>query len=181
MMILAVSIKKMVMTDMTLPLHDNFPNITGNNISLRQILAADIKDLIEISFYDAVQAKTLQQATEMQAKINKDYIEGNSIHWGIVNNFTNEIVGTCGYYRGFDKGEGELGCVLLPQYYGRGFMTAAMLLAIDFGLNQIGLKRIWAITTRQNKQAVKLLERLNFMKIADLDGNEVEYELSQQG
>jgi ribosomal-protein-alanine N-acetyltransferase len=115
----------------------------------------------------------------MQVEIDKDYINGNSIHWGISNNSTNKLVGTCGYYRGFDKGEGELGCVLLPQYRGQGFMTSAMLLAIEFGLNIIGLKCIWAVTTQQNKEAIKLLERLNFIKIADLDDNEIEYELKK--
>ena len=162
---------------MRLPPYEIFPIITGDKITLRQILAADIEDLIEISFYDAIQATTLQQATTMQAKINKDYIDGNSVHWGIADNFTNKIIGTCGYYRGLDKGMGELGCVLLPQYRGKGFMTSAILLAIDFGLNTIGLKRIWAITTKQNEKAIKLLEQLNFVKTADLDDNEMEYEL----
>jgi ribosomal-protein-alanine N-acetyltransferase len=164
---------------MSLPPYDIFPIISGDKISLRQILTADIEDLIEISFYDAIQATTFQQATEMQDKINKDYIEGNSIHWGIADNLTNKIIGTCGYYRGLDQGTGELGCVLLPQYRGQGFMTSAMLLAIDFGLNYIGLKRVWAITTKQNEKAIKLLEQLNITKIADLDDNEIEYELRQ--
>jgi ribosomal-protein-alanine N-acetyltransferase len=164
---------------MRLPPFDIFPTISGDKISLRQIQVADIEDLIEISFYDAIQATTLQQATEMQAKINKDYIDGNSVHWGIADNLTNKIIGTCGYYRGLDKGTGELGCVLLPQYRGRGFMTSAMLLAIDFGLNTMGLKRVWAITTKQNEKAIKLLEQLNFIKIADLDDTEMEYELRQ--
>jgi ribosomal-protein-alanine N-acetyltransferase len=162
---------------MKLPPYNTFPIITGDRITLRQILTADIEDLIEISFYDAIQATTLQQASEMQEKINKDYIEGNSIHWGIADSLTNKIIGTCGYYRGLDQGTGELGCVLLPQYHGQGFMTSAMLLAIDFGLNSIGLKRVWAITTKQNEKAIKLLENLNFTKIADLDDNEIEYEL----
>jgi len=164
---------------MKLPPYNNFPNISNDKILLRQILTADIKDLVEISFYDAVQATTVQQATEMQVKINQDYIDGNSIHWGIADRLTNKIVGTCGYYRGFDKGEGELGCVLLPQYRGQGYMTSAMLLAIEFGLNAIGLKRIWAATSQQNKEAIKLLERLGFIKIANLDDNEVEYELKK--
>ena len=56
-------------------------------------------------------------------------------------------------------------------------MTAAMLLAIDFGLNNIGLKRVSAITTKQNVKAIQLLERLNFIKNADLDNYELEYEL----
>jgi ribosomal-protein-alanine N-acetyltransferase len=172
-------VKNTITDKMRLPPYDIFPIISGDRISLRQIMTSDIEDLIEISFYDAVQATTLQQAAEMQDKINKDYIEGNSIHWGIADNLTNKIIGTCGYYRGLDQGTGELGCVLLPQYRGQGFMTSAMLLAIDFGINTIGLKRVWAITTKQNEKAIKLLEQLNFTKIANLDDNEIEYELRQ--
>lgn len=159
------------------PPYSVFPDITGGKILLRQIITADIKDIVEISFYDAVQATTIQQATEMQAKINTDYLDGNSIHWGIADKLTNKIVGTCGYYRGLDKGAGELGCVLLSQYRGQGYMTAAMLLAIEFGLSNIGLNRIWAITSQHNKDAIKLLERVNFIKIGDLEDGEVEYEL----
>lgn len=164
---------------MRLPPYDKFPSISDDKILLRQIRFSDINDIIEISFYNSIQATSLTQAIEMQEKINEDYNNGNSIHWGIVDKLTNKIVGTCGYYRGFDKGEGELGCVLLPQYRGQGYMTFAILLAIEFGLNAIGLKRIWAITTKQNVKAIKLIEKLNFIKIADLDDNEVEYELKQ--
>jgi ribosomal-protein-alanine N-acetyltransferase len=170
-------LKETISDKMKLPPYPIFPNISGDKISLRQILTADIKDLVAISFYDSVRATTVQQPTAMQAKINKNYSDGNSIHWAISDKLTNTIVGTCGYYRGLDKGEGELGCVLLPQYRGQGFMTSAMLLAIEFGLNTIGLKRIWAITGQQNKEAIKLLERLHFIKIADLGDNEIEYEL----
>lgn len=56
-------------------------------------------------------------------------------------------------------------------------MTAAMLIAIEFGLKTMELKRIWAITGQQNKEAIKLLKRLNFIKIADVDDNQIEYEL----
>lgn len=162
---------------MKLPPYDTFPSISDDNISLRKIQFSDINDIIEISFYDAIQAVTLTQAMEMQAKINKDYSSGNSIHWAIADKLTNKIIGTCGYYRGLDKGEGELGCVLLPQYCGQGYMTFALLLAIEFGQNNIGLKRIWARTTKQNEKAIKLIEKLNFIKIADLDNNEIAYEL----
>ncbi|MGO4291041.1 GNAT family N-acetyltransferase [Chitinophaga sp. RAB17] len=164
---------------MNLPPYGVFPIITGDNISLRQIQLSDINDIIEISFYDAVQATTLQQAIAMQDNINQDYKDGNSIHWGIAENVTNKIIGTCGYYRGLDKGTGELGCILLPSYRGQGFMTAAMSLAIDFGINNMQLKRIWAETTQQNERAIKLLERLNFIKVEDLENNGVEYEIRQ--
>lgn len=153
---------------MKLPPYDNFPSISDDKISLRQIQFSDIKDLIEISFYDAIQATTMKQAKEMQAKINEDYKDGNSIHWGIADKLTNKIVGTCGYYRGLDKGEGELGCVLLPKYRGQGYMTSAMLLAIEFGLHDIGLRRIWAITNKQNEKGITLLRSLTLLRLQNL-------------
>ncbi|MDO9595339.1 MAG: GNAT family N-acetyltransferase [Lutibacter sp.] len=162
---------------MNLPPYQDFPIISDEKIRLRQIIESDLNDLLEISFYDAKQAKNVEQAIEIQAKIDKDYEEGNSIHWGIEAISSTKIVGTCGYYRGLNKGEGELGCVLLPQYRGQGFMTNAMQLAIDFGLKNIGLNRIWAVTSKQNNKAIKLLERLNFIKFTDLPDDEIEYEL----
>lgn len=133
---------------MKLPPYEIFPSLVGEKIVLRQIQDSDLQDLIEISYYDAIQAKTKQEAAEMQAKIDNDYLEGNSIHWGIADKLTNKIVGTCGYYRGLDKGAGELGCVLLAQYRGQGLMTPAMQLAIAFGIHTIGLERVWAVTKK---------------------------------
>ncbi|MFE3870106.1 GNAT family N-acetyltransferase [Flavobacterium sp. ZS1P70] len=162
---------------MKLPPYDFYPSISDEKIVLRQILASDIQDVIELSFYNSIQAKTIEEATEMQKKIDIDYESGNSIHWGIVEKSTNNIVVTCGYYRGLDKGIGELGCVLLPQYRGKGFMSLAMQLALNFGLDTIGIKCVKAITTKQNEKAKQLLKRLNFIKIANLQDNEIEYEL----
>lgn len=161
---------------MNLPPYPIFPSITADKISLRQIAAEDIKEIVAISFYDGVQATSVKDASAMQDRINADYLEGNSIHWGIADK-SGKIVGTCGFYRGLDEGDGELGCVLLPQYRKQGYMSEAMAAAIEFGLNTIGLKRVWAITSQYNSPAVTLLERLNFVKVADLENNELEYEL----
>ncbi len=164
---------------MKLPPFDLFPLISDGKIRLRQIISSDTKDLLEISYYDAKQAKNLAQAIEIQARIDKDYEEGNSIHWGIEDISTNKIVGTCGYYREFSKEEGELGCVLLSQFRGQGFMTNAMQLVIDFGLKNMELKQICAITSKHNYQAIKLLERLSFIKLTDLSNDQIEYELKR--
>lgn len=162
---------------LSLPPYTIFPEIIGDQILLRQIVSTDVIDIIEISYYNAVRATTIHEASNMQAAINKDYRNGNSIHWGIADKLTNNILGTCGYYRGLATGEGELGCVLLPQYRGQGYMNAAMLLAIEYGLKTIGLKRIWARTNRQNQKAINLLEKLSFSKVADSEADETEYEL----
>ena len=164
------------MSKIKLPPYDKFPEIIADTIILRQVQTEDIKDLVEISFYDSRPALTIEDAIAMQERINLDYQNGSSIHWGIADKQTNEIIGTLGYYRGFDKGIGELGCVLRPGFRRQGFMTTAMKLATEFGLNAIGLNKIIAITTKQNDKAIKLLERLNFIKTTNLQGDEIEYQ-----
>lgn len=166
---------------MRLPPYRQFPLLSNDKISLRQIVTSDLEDLLEISVYDGVKATTLLDAAEMQIQINQDYTNGNSIHWGITDNLTHKILGTCGYYRGLNTGSGELGCVLLSQYRGQGYMTAALSLAINFGLHHIGLTRISAITTQPNRKAISLLERLCFEKISELDDNKIEFEFRQPG
>jgi ribosomal-protein-alanine N-acetyltransferase len=161
---------------MNLPPYADFPTIIGDTIILRKIEPSDVPDIISISYYDAVAAASVDEAIAMQDKINADYAKGDSIHWGIADKFSNKIVGTCGYYRGLDQGEGELGCVLLPQYYGKGYMTQAMKMAVQFGLEIIKLTHVGAITSKDNESAIKLMERLNFIKIADLPDNEIEYQ-----
>lgn len=163
---------------MKLPPYDTFPVLKDRNITLRPVQKADISHLLEISFYDSVKAADLEQALGMQYKINADYEAGNSIHWGIADNTTNKITGTCGFYRGFNKRSGELGFVLLSQYRGKGFMTTALSRVIDFGFTYMGLERIWAVTNRQNVNAIKLLERLHFRKVA-VSGDEAEYEFTK--
>jgi ribosomal-protein-alanine N-acetyltransferase len=167
----------MSVASLNLPPYNNFPTITGDKILLRQILLSDIPEIVEISFYNAKPATTTEQAIEMLEKINSDYNNGHTIHWGIFDVATNKIVGTCGYYRGFEHRTGELGCILLPLFRGMGYMTEALKSAISFGVNVIKLDRIIAVTTKQNSRAVKLLERLEFKKSADLQNDEVEYVL----
>lgn len=161
---------------MNFPPYDKFPEIDSETIILREIQDDDIKDVVEISFYDAMPALTVEKAKEMQNRINQDYQNGSSIHWGIANKQTNQIMGTLGYYRGFDNGIGELGCVLKSEFHGKGFMTTAMKMAAEFGLNNIGLTKVIAITDRQNNSAIKLFNRVGFVKTRDLEENEIEYQ-----
>ncbi len=159
-----------------LPPYETYPVLSNETVTIRGIQEADIPDLVDISFYDAQPAADAAAAWTMQCKIDADYAKGDSVHWAITDRHTNEIAGTCGYYRGLGNGTGELGCILKPGFRGKGYMTAAMALAIDFGIQEIGLDKIIAITTVQNLPAIRLLERLNFRKTADMEDSEVLYE-----
>lgn len=162
---------------MKLPPYTYFPVLQSSELVLREVQTSDLHELLPICFYDGKQALDVKQAIEMQQRINEDYKQGNSIHWLITDANTKKILGTCGYYRGFDDSTGELGCVLLETSRGRGIMTKSMHLAINFGFETIDLERIAAITTIQNKKAVALLSRLQFQETRKITKEEVEYVL----
>jgi len=169
----ASSIFNQFIFTMQLPPYNTFPVLQNHQVILREIISDDIENILEISYYDSVQSATLRQGIEVNKRINNDYLEGNSIHWGIVDTLTNSLVGTCGYYRGFENKNGELGFVLLAQYRGQGFMFSAMSLAIKFGLEHIGLHKITAITNQQNEKAIDLLLRLQFEQFPKEEGNDL--------
>ena len=59
-------------------------------------------------------------------------------------------------------------------------MTAALQLAINFGIGQMMLRRIRAATATENHSARKLFERLNFKEVRDTPDGEVELELVRE-
>ena len=162
---------------MHLPPYATFPELAAAGILLRQVTDDEVADVLDISFYNACPAASLAEATAMLHRINEDYARGESLHWGIADAQTNRIVGTLGFYRGFAEGIGELGCVLKPAFHGRGLMQSAMGLAVGFGLRQMDLRNIIALTSAQNTPAIKLLERLQFRSVAAGEENEICYSL----
>lgn len=164
---------------MNLPPYPVFPELSNERVLLRAVTKADIAQLREISFYDAKLAESPEQAWQMQEHIDRDYREGHGIHWCIEEIAAKCVVGTCGFYRGFHNEEGELGCVLRPAFHGKGYMTEAMKLAIDFGFDVIGLQKIIANTTMQNQKAIRLLERLAFKNTGKLSGKDLRFGLQR--
>lgn len=161
---------------MLLPPFDMFPILRGERVVLREVQPSDCRDIVSISFYNGKPAASTDEAAAMLERIDNDYRNGETVHWGIADPLSNTLLGTCGYYRGFSSDSGELGCVLLQDSRGKGIMTEALQLAIAFGIDVLGLKRITAITTADNSKAIALLERLNFVEVHRRDsGLEFEF------
>lgn len=163
---------------MYLPPYPVFPTLYTKRTALREVKASDVEDIVEISTYDGQRASTTADALQMLGKIERDYRNGDSVNWGIADPVTNEIMGTCGYYRGFKNDIGELGCILRPTFRGKGFMSEAMRAAVGFGIREMGLRRVIAITRQHNLKAIALLERLEFVHISQTDAEDLKNILS---
>jgi [ribosomal protein S5]-alanine N-acetyltransferase len=147
------------------------PELANDRVRLRAVGPADAPSIVEISFYDGVPAASEVDALAMLATIEADRARGESLHWGICLPGSDEVVGTIGYYRGFDGDVGEVGYVMRRAFRGRGIMTRALELVADYGLSRLGLDRVVAHTAPTNAPSIAVLRRAGFTEVPSAEPN----------
>lgn len=128
-------------------------------MNLIQLNQNHLEPMIEISAFK-MPDPTPNQALEYINKANADFEKGVGCTWGL--EFKGELVGTIGFYRGFANQTGEIGYVMREDFKRQGFMTEAINTILDFGFNELGLKKITAYTALENTASVRLLEKTGF-------------------
>jgi ribosomal-protein-alanine N-acetyltransferase len=88
--------------------------------------------------------------------------------WVLIDKITNTKLGTCGFHlwNPVNK-EVEIGFELMEQYTGRGYMLEASTAIIEFARHKMKVERIRAIVYMENRNCIKLLERLGFIKVGE--------------
>ena len=69
-------------------------------------------------------------------------------------------VGMCGLIKRVGLEDIDIGYAFLPEARGKGYAYESAAAVLEFGKDVIGLKRIVAITTPDNKNSIHLLEKL---------------------
>lgn len=72
-------------------------------------------------------------------------------------------IGMCGLIKRDSLQDVDLGFALLARYRGRGYAQEAAAAVLDYGKNTLGLKRIVAITSPNNRRSIQVLENIGFV------------------
>jgi ribosomal-protein-alanine N-acetyltransferase len=79
--------------------------------------------------------------------------------------FKNDLIGTVSLYEvNLKHKRARLGYLLNRRYWGKGFMTEAVLAILYFGFYILHLKKIYTGVVSGNQRSLKLLKRLKFKK-----------------
>jgi [ribosomal protein S5]-alanine N-acetyltransferase len=76
-------------------------------------------------------------------------------------------IGLCGLIKRVTLVDVDIGFAFLSEYQRKGYGYEAAAATLEYGKEHLGLKRIVAITTKDNEQSGKLLEKIGF-KFEDL-------------
>ena len=88
-------------------------------------------------------------------------------------------IGMCGLLKRDSLEDVDLGYALFERDWGKGYASEAAAAVIDYGRKQFGLKRIVAITSRDNDASIHVLEKMGFRfeKLIRLPGEDEEINL----
>lgn len=163
----------------------NIPTIETNRLILRKMMVKDYEDMYAYACrFDVTKYLTWKPHTS--PNYTKEYLEyiatkyslGEFYDWAIIDKQNAKMIGTCGFTRfDFHSNCAEVGYVLNPEYWGRGYATEAVQTVINFGFEKIGLTRIEAKYMQGNEASRRVMEKVGMtyegmMRSAVLVGNE---------
>jgi ribosomal-protein-alanine N-acetyltransferase len=148
---------------------ENFPILKTSRLLLRQFIESDLENVFkglshpDIIKYYGVNYQTLEE-TRSQMDFFADLEESGTGIWWAICSHDNSIFYGAGGINSLIKEhkKAEIGFWLLTDYWGKGIMTEAMPLIIEYGFNSLNLHRIEGIVESNNFICKKAMEKLNF-------------------
>ncbi|MEO7210726.1 MAG: GNAT family protein [Chitinophagaceae bacterium] len=149
-----------------------FPILESERLSLRKIILTDAPELYELrtgektmEFIDKVKIASVQVAQDMIQNMDFQIQNNDAIMWGITLPGSAPIIGTIGYWRILkDHHRAEIGYMLKPEYWNKGYVSEAMNTVINYGFNKMKLHTIEANINPHNLASRRVLEKQGFQQ-----------------
>ena len=120
-----------------------------------------------MEYMDNISLKSIEEAKFLIKSFKYDFKQQKGISWAITDKQTNLLIGSFAFWRMVKQHcRAEIGYSLLPEYWGKGFMTETFETLIEFGFGKMHLHSIEANVNPQNQNSIKMLERIGFKKEA---------------
>jgi ribosomal-protein-alanine N-acetyltransferase len=149
-----------------------FPVLQTERLVLRAVTPADtdamyriMSDPRVVHFFGTAPMESPEKAAERIARIEASFAEQEGIRWAITRRGSDELLGTCGFWRLFKPHfRAEIGYELAPEAWGQGIMPEAVAAALAFGFSKMGLHSVEANIHPDNAASRRVLEKLGFVQ-----------------
>ena len=153
----------------TIKIFRKIPTIETDRLVLRKLKVSDYSDMFEYSKSNTV-TKYLLWREHPDERYTRDYLSfiqsqyraGLFYDWALVEKDSNRMIGTCGFARlDFENNSAEIGYVINPAFWHRGYATEAVKRVIEFGFDVLNLHRIEARYIVGNEVSRRVMEKNN--------------------
>lgn len=151
-----------------------FPELETDRLCLRRILRADKEEIFFLRsdprmmrYIDKEPCQSRDEVIKWIALLDERLEEGEGINWGITMKGESKLIGTIGLWR-FDKPHfrAEVGYMLHPGFWGRGFAEEALRRVVRQAFELYGFHSIEANTNPDNVASARVLEKVGFVREA---------------
>ena len=151
-----------------------FPTIETERLILREINDDDMpvffkmrSDEAVMKYVDRPRPKTLEDLKPLMEQFKAGVAENTNLAWAICLKDTGEMIGNIGYWRNEPENHrGEVGYMLMPQFFGKGYASEALAAALNYGFNTMHLNSIKGCVDPENAASIHVLEKAGFVKEA---------------
>ena len=122
-----------------------------------------MNDAAYLEFIGDKGVKTVADAeTFLKNVAMKSYDENGFGHYVVELKSDGTPIGTCGYVNRDELDHPDIGFAFLPAFRKQGYAIESARAMLEFGVDQLGFKKLSAITTQNNERSGLLLEKLGF-------------------
>jgi [ribosomal protein S5]-alanine N-acetyltransferase len=143
-----------------------FPEMETERLTLRKFSPDDLKVMFEITS-DAEVARymnwqaheSIEKTSEILGDIRKGYETGDSFRWAIALKASNRFIGYMNVKPVFLHNRVNVGYWIGRPYWGRGYMTEALVATIRLCFEKLGVNRIEAEYFKENIASGRVMEK----------------------
>ena len=120
--------------------------------------------------------RSIHSNADAEAYIIKNYLGSYQKHgfgaYLVLLKETNTPIGSCGLYKRDNLDYPDIGFAFLPEYHARGYAFESASRIMEFAKEDLDLKTILGITMEENRNSVRLLNKLGMKNIDTIKLNE---------
>lgn len=148
-----------------------FPELTTERLLLRRTLLTEAPAVLlfrgdpYVQRFNGPVYESVAEAEALIHELHDEYFNRTGICWGVTLKNEDKVIGLFGIHHwSRHHCRAEIGYDMNRNYWGQGLATEAIQAMLRFGFAQMNLNRMYAGTIADNRESVRLLERLGFVR-----------------
>lgn len=147
--------------------------IETKRLVLREFVAQDdapfiLRLLNEPSFHEFIGDRGLRKTEDAERYLREGPIasytkNGHGLLWlGVRSSLSDRLIaaGMCGLVRRPTLDHPDIGFALLPEFWGRGYVTEAASAVLNYGREALAIREVYGVTLPHNRRSIAVLEKL---------------------
>lgn len=151
-----------------------FPNLESERLCFRKLTLDDAPEVFKLrgdkkimEFIPRPLATSIEEAIDHIKLINEKIDSNTDINWAVTEKDSNKCIGIMGFYRTQPEHyRTELGYMIAPEYWGKGYVSEAVNVLLDHAFNTFNFHSIEAVIDSRHIASEKVLIKNGFRKEA---------------